>query len=99
MRWAAERSEGENKHAATLNYGGEPMRTFIIAVIGILFFQVLSSAETFPQLEPLVTKYTQDRKSIDETRARQTEALRARYIAALSTAREEALKASSPLFS
>lgn len=49
--------------------------------------------QTLPQLEPHLVKYTQDRKVLDDARARQIEAVRARYYAVLIATRAEAVKA------
>jgi hypothetical protein len=53
---------------------------------------MLVGAESFPQLEPHITKYTQARKALDDARGREIDAVRARYIAALAAARVEAAK-------
>jgi hypothetical protein len=54
---------------------------------------LLLRAESFPELEPPLAQYTQDRKTLDDARARQVEAAQARYLTALATARGEAAKA------
>jgi hypothetical protein len=69
------------------------MKLLLLALCSLtMVAPVLVGAESFPQLEPDATKYTQDRKTLDDGRTRQIDTARQRYIAALSVARAEAAK-------
>jgi hypothetical protein len=65
----------------------------LFSFAALLFLHATGSAQMFPQLDPHVTKYTQERKALDDARARQVQALRARYQSALTTLRADAAKA------
>src|SRR5882672_10251211 len=83
----------QNKSRTILNYESEPMKHLLLALCSLtMAAPVLVGAEPFPQLEADLTKYTQDRKTLDDARARQSDTARQRYIAALSVARAEAAK-------
>jgi hypothetical protein len=69
------------------------MKKLITLTATLLVIHVLAFGQTFPQLEPHLAKYTQDRKTLDDARARQVETLRARYVVALTGARADAVKA------
>src|SRR4051812_20608987 len=68
------------------------LSSFLPLLIALLS-TLANLAGASPQLEPYAAKYTQDRQALDEARTRQAEALRTRYMAALTAARVEALKA------
>ncbi len=70
------------------------MKLHLLALCSLtLLAPMFAAAESFPQLEPHRAKCAQDRQILDEARVRQIEALRSRYLAALTAARVEAAKA------